>query len=470
MAVQGIAVALNVVLRSRAAQAALGGLATALSGAKKVGQGLNFATGLLSKSLGILKKAAFGAGVALAGMFASAWQSPALAAGIDKIKVALLEFGEIVAPILNKVIDFFLYAINAAKRFFQINRARIIELLNKLEPIIQGIVDAFFDLGEIALETAHNIVDFIKSSDGFSKVRAFIDAIKTSLDTQKESWINLFTKAGELIGGIINDITGLVNKVLGISDDLSDADFDQKFKDAKDSVDGVTDAVNRLAAAIEWVQGIINGIKSAPGRLAEGINNKLEEFATEGVKMGVNFPGPVDLANAQLNPLGTIASGTANLIASGANDTNTDRANREAERQREKDRKKKEKERKKAEREAEQKRKQERNKNIFNTAIDYGKKAIDWGKKTLSGAGNFIKGLFGKADGGEISSTGPYLLHAGERVVPRQQVASGGMGNVSINITTGPVNSQVDLRNLATLISREIAKQNKYGRGSVSVN
>jgi len=74
-----------------------------------------------------------------------------------------------------------------------------------------------------------------------------------------------------------------------------------------------------------------------------------------------------------------------------------------------------------------------------------------------------VKGLFGKNDGGLISKTGPYILHAGERVVPRSQNAMGG-GAVTVNIQTGPVSSGVDLRNLATLISQEISKQNRYAR------
>ena len=39
-----------------------------------------------------------------------------------------------------------------------------------------------------------------------------------------------------------------------------------------------------------------------------------------------------------------------------------------------------------------------------------------------------------------------------------------GGGAVTVNIQTGPVSSGVDLRNLATLISQEISKQNRYAR------
>lgn len=455
MAVQGIAVALNVVLRSRAAQAALAGLSGSLKVAQKAGQGLNFGMGLLAKGIGLMKKAAIAGGIALAGMFASAWQSPALAAGIDKIKVALLEFGEIVAPILNKVIDFFLYAINAAKRFFQINRARIIELLNKLEPIIQGIINAFFDLGKIALETAHNIVDFIKESEGFQNVRNLVNAIKDSLANQKQAWIDLFSSASQTILGIIDDVTALVNKILGIKDEVADADIGGKFDEAKISVNGITTAVQNLADAINKVLNLIDGIKEAPGKLAEAANNKIKELVEKGTSVGLNLPGlskPITDITKGDGISGSVSSGGGS--SGGSGESARERRKREQQEQRK----------------ARQESNKETAKNIFDKAVDAGKKAIDIGKKVVGKIGGFIGGLFGRNDGGNIEKTGPYLLHAGERVVPRQQVASGGMGNVSINITTGPVNSQVDLRNLATLISREIAKQNKYGRGSVSVN
>jgi len=77
-----------------------------------------------------------------------------------------------------------------------------------------------------------------------------------------------------------------------------------------------------------------------------------------------------------------------------------------------------------------------------------------WGK---------AKGFFGFQSGGLVQRTGVAMLHQGETVTPRY-ASGGGGGGTTINITTGPVSSGVDLQNLATLISRELANRNAYGR------
>ncbi len=55
--------------------------------------------------------------------------------------------------------------------------------------------------------------------------------------------------------------------------------------------------------------------------------------------------------------------------------------------------------------------------------------------------------------GGYVNSNGLAYLHAGETVVP----AGGGMGNISVVVNTGPINSNIDMRILAEEVGKQVA-------------
>lgn len=64
------------------------------------------------------------------------------------------------------------------------------------------------------------------------------------------------------------------------------------------------------------------------------------------------------------------------------------------------------------------------------------------------------KGLPNKQTGGFIHETGPYLLHKGETVMPKGEAPS--IGDINVNITTGPISSPADENELARKVSERI--------------
>lgn len=88
-------------------------------------------------------------------------------------------------------------------------------------------------------------------------------------------------------------------------------------------------------------------------------------------------------------------------------------------------------------------------------------------KKYASKAKSWFSGLFGgKQDGGLISKTGAYMLHQGEKVVPRNLTQMGGGSQpISINIQTGAIRSQADISALVDQISREMSFRQTFARG-----
>lgn len=79
----------------------------------------------------------------------------------------------------------------------------------------------------------------------------------------------------------------------------------------------------------------------------------------------------------------------------------------------------------------------------------------------FGGGGGFLSGILGSREsGGPIGKTGPYLLHAGEYVLPKEQVesygpAAGGAVNITVNtpVNIASVSSGVDVKNLAGQIA-----------------
>jgi len=59
--------------------------------------------------------------------------------------------------------------------------------------------------------------------------------------------------------------------------------------------------------------------------------------------------------------------------------------------------------------------------------------------------------------GGIVPRTGPYMLHGGEMVTPKQSMFSAGGINITVN--TGPVGSDVDVRSLANEVSSVIVDE-----------
>lgn len=98
--------------------------------------------------------------------------------------------------------------------------------------------------------------------------------------------------------------------------------------------------------------------------------------------------------------------------------------------------------------------------------------ALGAGVGRLAGAGigaaaGWVRGLFGsKQNGGLISRTGAYMLHQGEKVVPRNITQMGsGSQPISINIQTGAIRSQADISSLVDQISREMNFRQGFARG-----
>jgi hypothetical protein len=87
------------------------------------------------------------------------------------------------------------------------------------------------------------------------------------------------------------------------------------------------------------------------------------------------------------------------------------------------------------------------------------------------GAGaSWLKGKWnkwrGKQDGGIIEKTGAYMLHQGEKVVPRNLTQMGGGSQpIVINIQTGSIRSQADISSLVDQISREMSFRQNFARG-----
>ena len=94
---------------------------------------------------------------------------------------------------------------------------------------------------------------------------------------------------------------------------------------------------------------------------------------------------------------------------------------------------------------------------IIQTLINKIKEAVSALSGIGGGIGGMISGVVGaikgkKQMGGYIGTTGNYMLHAGERVVP----SGADIGSVNVNVTTGPIGSGVDISDLARRVSEAV--------------
>lgn len=358
MALPALTARLAIVLQSRGVKAALGTINKGMKTAKRGADRLNGALDFTERALGRVTKAAAAAGLALTGLFATAWKSPQLQAALANLQNKFFQFGEIVAPILNDLVDW------------------VAEIMDKyIIPMAQKHVP--------------------KLREAFEKISPVVDAIVDSLFT-------IFDKVMDIVYALID----LADEV-GVWDTMAVA-----IGVATDAVSAFYDFVLKAINKYRELRGLQEKPASDPKKVAADV----EKMKEEGVTV----------------------------------DTSGSRSKRDSNKS------------------SRERYEEIKSKTVPSSATNSGgggiiSKAIDTIKNVAGKVGGFFKGLFGKNDGGLIDKTGPYLLHAGERVVPRSQNAMGG-GPVTVNIQTGPVSSGVDLRNLATLISQEISKQNRYAR------
>lgn len=87
-------------------------------------------------------------------------------------------------------------------------------------------------------------------------------------------------------------------------------------------------------------------------------------------------------------------------------------------------------------------------------AIDaFTRKLLEWQPPTPT----LVSRPSGMQTGGIVPRTGPYMLHGGEYVTPKQSMFSA--GGVTVNVTTGPVGSDVDVSHLADEVSSKIVDE-----------